>query len=478
MEEHQVEIQNKWNGTDWEERFLVWTGPEMKVLEHLSNPREVLRIVNDRGIYSAIYEDDNGIECSVPSFQFSKLLLTVEVMKGVSCPDEPFDLKQCHYLDSFNFGSIHNLSIDASNYPCASEIDLDSWQQFNNLKPQLTQFALKTAQSSDFNTNALLYCYQLTDLELPFHLGVGLDEFYYLERLTMPGISSVFTHQISSLPMLAEMNEIPSLYNNQFETLHAERYFEVLLELKKEVYSTHETRLETLLDAIQRDLPKKWTENGEILVLENELLGYAPGSARNDTLLHGRMKNGKRKGIWTVKFVDQYARNDWEAHHFNFSRKHKMKLTKNGAWQLKYVNKSTAIEGDFENGLKVGEWRFYNEDGSLRTQRFYENDTLKRSIVHVFIDGMPCESRTYYFSAEACVQSFVNGTKAFFAYVDMSSEPDPIIIDVHHFNILNDTKTGYRKIKKGTVEYESAVREHFVNYLYPELRQSVLPFSF
>lgn len=475
---YEIEIHSKWNGKTWEELLFIRDIAELKRELSGNKAFKVLRIINDEGIYRVVYKDDTGIEKEVSFFECKQLLLKVEVSKDASCPEIDYDLMQSNYLDSLNFMRTNKIVLDLSDFPCAASIDLDSWKQFDDIKPGLKEFNLKTAQNIAFNSNALLGCNNLRELEIPFHFGASLDVFEALERLTMPGIASTFAHQIASLPNLTELQEVSSLYSNQFETLHAERYFEVLLENKRAGRPFRTTRLNELCTAIQLDLPNKWTENGEILVLENELLGYAPGSVRNDTLLHGRMKNGKRKGVWTVKFVDQYARNDWEKHQFDFNKKQKVKLPKNGAWKLKYVNKSTAIEGSLEQGLKVGEWRFYNEDGSLRTQRFYENDTLKRTIVHLQIDGLMCESRTFYFSEWACVQSFSNASQVFFTYIDVNTALDPVIVDVHHINILNDSKTGYRKIKKGSVEYESAIRTHFINYLYPELKGAVLPFSF
>ncbi len=476
MRSYQLEIVCQWSGNQWEASLFIVDDNRIRGDAGVLIQRNPAEIVKGEGFIAINYTDHRGEVIAVSSFELKEVRIIVEAPIAANCAEIPFSLEQVRYLDSLDMNSITSFEIDLEAYSCPVVIDLQEFKQFESIKSGLRRFALKSAQNVEFDIRSLYDCPHLWELELPFCVGGALDHFTELEVLKIPGISSVFVHQIATLPDLADWKELPSLYDNQFETLHAERYFEELLPLRRTASPIVYSRLEELEETIKKYAPEKWTDDGEILIMENELMEYGPGSVLNDTLLHGFMKKGKRKGLWTVKFADQYRKSDWETHHFNFKKKMKVKFPQNGIWNLKYANNNIAISGEFKNGLKVGEWKFFNEDGTIRTQRFYKMDTLERTIVHFSIQGLACESRAYYFSQYACVQSFSNVDGTTFNYVDMDPSRDPIFVDGTTIHLLNEAKTVYKPIKKGTRGYETALREHFVQYLFPELTGKELPF--
>lgn len=482
-----VELTLDWNGSRWEPSFRVGVAsqsyrPPMSFDEgrHFYRSSDVESPV----FVERVLDDSTSIEV-FPKWVKRLHIVIAPIRKGLEAP-EYIDLSEEKILKDLRFyESVRHVLIRQEQPDCEVRVNFSDWYQYAAWKKReiLRSFEIDAPVQPAFNLEDLKPFGDLERLSLPMTVGDELSYFPKLTHLALRGVRSAFTHQVVQLKHLIAYREIPGLYTNQFETFHAERYFflSYLPKVTKvDTFSSFYTTgaFDQLLNSAYDLLPDRWRDNGSLLVLENELPAYCPGSFRNDTLLHGMLKDGQPEGIWTFRLADDYKCNDFEAHQLNFDRKAR-EIPQNGRWTFSYVNGNTAIEGRFKKGKKQGEWHFYAEDGTLKSSKWFRNDTLVRTVIQLEIDHVSCEARTYYINGEACVQSFSNPNKTFFTYVDLNPvKPDALIFGDKSISVKLEDRSGYKVVSRSNPEFENVFRTYFLEPLFPELSGKEVPFEY
>jgi antitoxin component YwqK of YwqJK toxin-antitoxin module len=114
----------------------------------------------------------------------------------------------------------------------------------------------------------------------------------------------------------------------------------------------------------------------------------------------GKYVTNKREGIWKSYFEDGALRGEIEykddhGRHTEYYHSGKVLAegpksgTKNvGRWRY-YVEEDGTLqsEGDFSDGKKNGEWKFYYPSGKIGSSGFYENDESTGKWIYYFEDG-------------------------------------------------------------------------------------------
>lgn len=471
-----------WDGSNWNEDFGIETFQqviEYRVDRSETNPKLYRKIVSG--------EMSGGPEVMIPWQAISRLTIDIRLAENVSCPNKTFDLSELKFFEGCPLDSIRILELDYSKYPCFLDLELSKWSNFKGIQnaKSIRHFKMNGQQAPEFNIEAL-YNMPLEILELTKHFGKELNEFPNLKQLSMPGVREAFTHQILNFEDLNIIHDNDGIYYNRYNKQHAERYY-VLRATNALHHPIHApiflegrylSPLEKALGYTKNNLPVKWTEKGDILVYENELPQFTHFKGENDTLFYGQIKRGKPRGIWSFKIEEQFDYGDHELFHLNTKAK-PLELPQNGFWELNYVNGLTAITGQFENGFKIGEWKFYNEAGILRSKKTFDRDTLKHSVVYFEMDGVTCQSRTYFFDENSCLQSFNNADKAYFNYFDLYySEKDKLVIEDGSISIKHPDSNRYQTIRKGSDQYYRAMRDHVIDLLYPEYSLQEFPYEY
>ena len=106
-----------------------------------------------------------------------------------------------------------------------------------------------------------------------------------------------------------------------------------------------------------------------------------------------------------MRIEEQYLFRDEESFHIDLNSE-LITLPKNGICKLSYLNGNTAIQGTMNDGSKEGEWVLYKESGEVACKKYFEADELKRTVVYFHMRDNPLESRAYYISPNASIQSF------------------------------------------------------------------------
>lgn len=469
-----------WDGQTWMDSAFVSARDDGNLMP-LVNNGNVRVIQNERGLELVSEEGSNHF---FERGSVKNLRVKMEpIRSNRNCPSVKLQIDQLEIIRNLNLNHLKSIKVDYQEFNCEFEINFPKfggypdWLNQNSLK----SFALIGEYQPDFDLASIYSFSNLETLEIPFYMGENLSHFPKLNRLKCYGATSGLIHQTMNLEQLVSLEEYPGQYLNQYGRSHAQRYFSniVAIQSKKKIEpSINGTEFERLLHQIKTQLPEKWTKNGEILIFEYDLPGYAPELAGSDTLLHGTMKRGKLRGIWTYKLKSQYERMDEETHHINFGKKVKLKFPDDGAWSLTYTNGKTAVEGSFENGQKVGEWRLYKENGELKAQQFYTNDTLVRNITKIDVRGVASEARTYFITESSCLQSFSNGEVVFFTYIDWDFEQNSISYSSHGLTIKDEETGNLVTYKKGTDFFKHMFEKHFISKLYPEFNGKEFPYRY
>jgi antitoxin component YwqK of YwqJK toxin-antitoxin module len=303
----------------------------------------------------------------------------------------------------------------------------------------------------------------------------------------MSGLRSTFAFNAARLPNLVDVSEPDGIYRNRFHHEHAERYFwlKYLPSIKMPIgqYVDIEGRgmfyhpLNKLIKHTEAHYPGRIEQGGEVYVIEDELPEEARYEHDGDTLLHGFIDGDTLQGIWTFRVQEQYGFKDEESFHLNLSAE-LPDIPMNGKWELKYLGGNTAISGVFKNGLKEGEWLFYNELGELVCKRYFHADTLQRTIVNFHMRGNLLQSRAYFFSPNASIQSFENNNKVSFIYIDLwKDEKDPLVITNQSISIMNNAGN-YTIYNRNHPKFDRIFRETVIDKVYPEYTGQELPFSY
>lgn len=409
-------------------------------------------------------------------------------VKGTqACPEAITKLSAFTFLDDCPIAELHQLIIDYADFGCQLEADIQNWNWFDETRKSksLQTFQLIGTHAPIFDIQ-VLENQPLRTLVISKTLGEEILPFKTLEQLEMPGIRNAFAHHAASLPNLRVIRDKEGMYFNRFHYEHAERFFWLRSTnaLHRPIYSsepfkmvTYLSPMDALIQNVQSNLPEKWTKRGEVYVNEDDLPARTNFKNKGDTLLHGFVKRGKPKGIWTFRIEEQYYFNDFEAFHVDL-KADPVVLPSDGAWELRYTNGFTAISGGFEANKKIGEWKFYNEAGELRAKRDYDNDTLKRLVVHFDMRGLPLESRAYYLSENASIQAFYSGEKVQFIYLDLwADELDQLVITENSISILRENNT-YQIYNRNHPEFETIFRREVIDKVYPEYIGQELPFEY
>ncbi len=469
-----------WNGTTW----------ESSIVNEIGVPRE--------GWFGyEIQRSDTAPPKLVAKHNYSNSEVGWEIVRRIhinvglerlkECPSTPAKLSDFKMLDDCPITSLDWLVIDYSNYRGSFEADLENCNWFDSTQQQktLSIFHLIGNHAPKFDLSAI-YGQPLKTLKISKTLGEEVCQFSSLEQLEMPGIRNAFAHHAYSLPNLQIIRDVEGGYFNRFHYEHAERYFWLRSTsalhrpissppvFKNGVYSSP---LNALIAQVKENLPNKWVKKGYVYVNEDELPARTHFKGKGDTLLHGFVKRGKPKGIWTLRVEEQYDYNDFEAFHLDMKAP-AIELPDNGVWQLNYVGGNTAISGTFKNGRKVGEWQFYSEVGVLVCTRSFSNDTLKRTIVNFHMHGTPLQSRAYYFSENASIQSFQTGNKVKFMYIDrIPAEEDAMIISENSIAIQNE-EGQYKVYYRNHPEFDTIFRSNVIDKVFPEFIGKEIPFEY
>lgn len=407
-------------------------------------------------------------------------IFTLEV-KG-SIKNRVLDLSTLEALDRTKIPAIHSLFIDVINFKGSVDIALHKWKQFPSWKyaNNIYAFGVEASNYSDIRMNLnALRIFDLYTLRVPMQVGDVLDAFPNLGILHARGVLSSFTHQIYQLNWIEDLQEYDPVYTNAFETLHAERYYFFQCQNAQE-------RMESpiymfgYMDAlfIETEDARNQLKDGSFVFYENDYPEFTGKTIDNDTLLHGYRKDGKHTGVHTFKIQESYTKNDREKFHIDFSNPSPPKFERDGHWQFNYVNGNVAIEGELRNRKKIGEWKFYQENGILRTVKTFDNDTLKRSITRFELHGDTCESRTYYLNPLECIQSFTNADGTKFQHQNFNEfGQSKIGIQPDYLTLLDPESNQPISISKRNELYDVLFRKHVVDLLFPEYIGKELPFT-
>ncbi|MCR9173868.1 MAG: hypothetical protein NXI10_15300 [bacterium] len=408
-------------------------------------------------------------------------------ISGEISPKEELKLSNLKSLSLAKLTGVQAIHINIEDFKGKVNIALHDWPQYKEwqflhevglLEMYTFNVLAKDYSDVDMNLNALRI-FDLYTLRIPMSVGSVLDGLPNLHTLHARGVLSAFTHSIYQLQHLYEVIDYDPVYSNTFETLHAERYFlfqcegqlEKIKDPVTDLWGMHE------LFFLSRELRSE-VDNGEFLILENDLPYITGKTIDNDTLLHGYKKDGLHVGVHTFKVRESFTKNDREKFHIDFSNPNPPKFEKDGWWKYYYLNGNVAIEGQLRNRKKIGDWKFYEESGVLRTIKSFDNDTLKRCITRFELHGDTCESRTYYVNPLECVQSFTNvdGTKFHYQNFGEISQ-DRMGIASNRFWIISPKSQQKVNYKRSSKDYESVFRENVVDLLYPEYIGKELPFN-
>jgi hypothetical protein len=473
-----LEFTLTWNGSSWDSEFSNdplqvregWKGYEI-VRSHTAQPV----LVSKYGSYVLELSWENVSE------------VKIRVKGSQNCPEAIAKLSAFTLLDDCPIQGLHQLTIDYSDFGCRLEADIQNWDWLDETRKtqSLQTFRLIGNHAPIFDIN-VLEGQPLRTLVISKTLGEEVCQFSTLEQLEMPGIRNAFAHHAACLPSLRVIRDKEGMYFNRFHYEHAERYFWLRSTnaLQRPIYSsetfkkvTYLSPMDALIQNVQYNLPEKWTKRGEIYVNEDDLPARTHFKNKGDTLLHGFVKRGKPKGIWTLRIEEQYDFNDFEAFHIDL-KANPIVLPSDGAWKLHYTSGNTAISGSFEENKKIGEWKFYNEAGELRAKRSYENDTLKRLVVNFDMRGLPLESRAFYLSENTSIQSFYNGEKVQFIYLDLwVDELDQMVITENSISILIENGS-YQIYNRNHTDFETIFRSEVIDKVYPEYIGQKLPFKY
>lgn len=457
--------------------------------ELAEQPPMLVDLHGDSSYMKATYLDrSTGKSLAVPWDMVIALEIQVKANKNpFSCPLQGLDLATFPAVQNFPISNLEALTIDLEEFYCPTAIHFSQWNQYPSWAQAntLESFEIQRDFMPQFDFCDLSPFTNLKQLVIPADINTRLLDFPHLERVTMTNPLFGFAHNLLKLDGLKQFQSIDCYYRSQYENLHAERAFFTDATLpRKEMtisslkYNKTNNPFVALVQKALEVFPQSFPENGEVLLFENDFPEYTEGSDFNDTLLHGQIKNGKLVGIWTAKFNFQEEIKDSELFYFDFDRR-APKTKKNGTWKYFYPNGQLAIEGQFKKNLKQEEWKFYRNDGVLRTQRRFENDTLRWTSTEVIMDGNACESRAYYFSESQCVQSYqVGDNKLFVGFLDLNTFNKPkILINLNGWSVWDPEVGIYHTYFKGTEKFAEFTEKYLCTYLYPEYAGKDFPFQ-
>ncbi|XOV68107.1 MAG: toxin-antitoxin system YwqK family antitoxin [Fluviicola sp.] len=408
-----------------------------------------------------------------------------------SRPSDTLRLDTIAILQELPISDLSELNIDLSDYYGYSTINLEKWKQFHDWFKygSFKAFTLNHGLFLPVFDLSALYRFPLIHLKVPLYLTDEVLRFPYLETIEAYGIFTNVNHYLSQLEDLNSVKEYGGRYDNSFETLHAERYFYTVLTASRRFSEIGNSPFSELLQLEgelfeieyneKKGFLKDLVKSADVMVYENDFPNYSGNTPENDTLMAGQIKRRKLKGVWTFKLKDQYTRNDKEKHHVNFSQLPKLNFPVNGTWSLEYINGNTAIEGLFVNGRKNGDWKYYNEEGTLRSTKSYRNDTLVFNKVQFNLHGNNLESRTYFASMNEIYQSIYfpdeQKVKLNVLYYDGGNPA---------YRVNSNGLVAFRKkgemyaqnISKTSEKYQTLIREGIIDKLFPEHRNQELPF--
>ena len=404
------------------------------------------------------------------------------------CPSESAVLSQFKVLEDCPLDSITSLSVLYYEYDCRLEVDIDSLTWLNNpsRKKALAEVIMMGDHAPELKIQTLKE-HPIVELELTTPLGQDIEDYKHLRILRMPGLRSTFAFNAARNPNLVDVSESDGIYRNRFHHEHAERYFwlKYLPSIKMPIGQSIDIKergncyhpLNRLISYTEAHYPGRIERGGEVYVIEDELPEEARYEHDGDTLLHGFIDGDTLQGIWTFRVQEQYGFNDEESFHLDLSAELPA-ISENGSWELKYLAGNMAISGFFKDGLKEGEWLFYTESGELVCKRYFHADTLDRTIVNFHMRGNPLQSRAYFFSPNASIQSFENNGEISFMYIDLwKDEKDPLVITNQSISIMNG-EGNYKIYNRNHPEFETIFREVVIDKVYPEYIGQELPFSY
>jgi len=399
---------------------------------------------------------------------------------------DTLQLDGIHSIQEFLLIPADSFSLDVRNYHGMVAVNLSKWEFYPQWKQMnsVKAFSILSGRLRPEFDVSTLYGFDLKSLSVPCLLNQEVLHFPKLERLEAMGVYSNFNQYLPRLENLYRVAEFGNRYDNMFETLHAERYYSILVTMFGKEARSNYSNLEELLVMIDSswryaDRNKKKLIK-DYLIYENDFPEYSGKTPENDTLFHGKLKRGKPKGLWTFKLKDQYPRNDREKHRIDFKKLPDLKTPMNGHWSLEYANGKKAIEGKFTSGKKNGEWRFYSENGMLRSRKIFTNDTLELTIVTFEINGNMLESRVYYASEDEIYQSIKLADGNIRLNLTEYANSDRIRMSVVADGTINYALKGesiLRRYEQGTLSFNEIIKKPIIDKLYPEFEGKDLPFT-
>lgn len=273
------------------------------------------------------------------------------------------NLKELTKLESISIS-------DGPNYPMPVEVNLAKWSCYESLVKgnTLTGFSLNQAYVSDYAVHEdLKAIHSLRKLELPYYTNNGLAELVQLESIKMPDASAFFAHSLAKVPNLK------SIYNSGYNvnSYACDVFFANLISIEDTSNQLHNFHLK-----LTEVVAKNCAVDGFYFLCYNEKTHFTFVSDESDSagcIASGEIRNGVPTGVWNFH-VNRYGHFTKTGYPYDYTFKDPVYFPENGNWAYYYPNCVLAIEGRFQNGLKEGEWKFYDLNGKLSDTKHFRAD--------------------------------------------------------------------------------------------------------
>lgn len=465
QEEYRLTVFAEWNGTSWDENIYLSTTQVFDAA--LSGQNVIIQRDSELLIPCGLIEI-GGSTVAANWGDIKELEVRLVANDKETWYGDTARLTDVFSLAFCSFDSIRSLTIDYSSFGYEIIMNLNDWHPFQNMKSasKLSKFRLLGAYSPHFNLSQLIGL-PIEYLELPLTSGVELLCFPHLKELVLPKALDGFCHYIGMISEDTDVNTLQSSYYNRFNYLFAENYYNLV--------SNHGI-LNQILEEYRSTYPDKWEDKGQLLIKVGELDQFHMEADKSATLVSGKLKKGKPVGDWIINISGPW--NMIGMPPFQVDMKMKPKLVKDGKWSLRYLDGTVAIEGSFVGGKKDGDWKFYDNYGTLKCIRTFHRDTLKNTVVMFDMRGVPLESRAYYFNENQSIQTFQSEGKVSFMYYDaVPNNKRKMEITENAISFLKEDGS-YEIVTRKNPLFGELMRREVIDLVYPEFVGAELPFKF
>ncbi len=182
-----------------------------------------------------------------------------------------------------------------------------------------------------------------------------------------------------------------------------------------------------------------YTESGSRISQESYKEGVKDGEwivFDNDIIVEKTIwKNDMREGVWHKKFEYGYLYGTYKNNLLS------------GIYEEFYHSKKMKVKGAYENGMKIGEWRFFDPEGRLIKTEKWKNDFLISSSILLNMPGEEYFQRVdsiayFYLSSKNLVVVTLKGEK-----ITCSNPIDNFVenVEISSFMVVNWEKKFYAR---------------------------------